>query len=153
VGAVALAALVAWVLGSAEGYFLPSLVSSGLTLIVMAASLALRRPLVAWTSSVARRWPRDWYWHDRVRPAYSEVTALWLMVFALRLGFQSILFYQGDASLLAAANLLTGWPVTIGLLVVSYLYGTWRLKNLRGPSVQEFETGAPEPWLGQKTGF
>jgi hypothetical protein len=29
-----------------------------------------------------------------------------------------------------------GWPATIVLLVVSYLYGTWRLRNLSGPSTK-----------------
>jgi hypothetical protein len=50
-------------------------------------------------------------------------------------------------------NILLGWPATILLLVVSYLYGTWRLQNLSGPSVEEFEQGAKPPWDGQRRGF
>jgi len=39
------------------------------------------------------------------------------------------------------------------LLVVSYLYGIWRLGNLEGPSVEEFKLGQEPPWEGQKRGF
>ena len=122
-------------------------------MLLMAVSLVAGRPLVAWTSHLARRWPRDWYWHPRVRPAYSEVTWLWLVVFALRLALQWAVLGRQQPALLAATNLLTGWPVTIILLVISYLYGTWRLRGLAGPSVDEFKAGAAPPWTGQRRGF
>jgi hypothetical protein len=38
-------------------------------------------------------------------------------------------------------------------LIASYLYGTWRLRNLGGPSVEEFKSGAEPPWEGQQRGF
>ncbi len=152
-GGVLLATLAAKLLDRAEGFFIPSLVSSGVTLVLMVFSLAVRRPLVAWTSYLARRWPREWYWHPQVRPAYTEVTWLWLLVFAGRLALQLRLLGNEDPTLLAAANLLGGWPVTIVLLIVSYLYGTWRLRQLRGPSVAEFQDNSPPPWSGQQSGF
>jgi hypothetical protein len=152
-GGVGLAVLVAWLLGRAEGYFLPGLVTSAGTLVVMVVSLIARRPLVAWTSFLARRWPLPWYWHPRVRPAYTEVTWLWLVVLGARLGLQLILFQRAEPVLLAVANLLGGWPATIVLLVITYLYGTWRLQRLGGPSVDEFKAGAEPPWQGQRRGF
>ena len=152
-GAVVLAILVSRLLGRAEGYFLPGIVTGGLTVIVAMISVVAGRPLVAWTSYIYRRWPLEWYWHPRVRPAYSEVTGLWAVFFAARLVLQLSLFQEEAAGLLAAANLLTGWPATIVLLVISYLYGTWRLRRLGGPSVEEFKAGAEPPWAGQQRGF
>lgn len=152
-GGVGLAVLIAWLLGRAEGYFLPGLVTSAGTLVAMAISLIARRPLVAWTSFLARRWPLPWYWHPRVRPAYTEVTWLWLVVMGARLGLQLILFQRAEPLLLAVANLLGGWPATILLLIVTYLYGTWRLQQLGGPSVDEFKAGADPPWQSQRRGF
>lgn len=55
--------------------------------------------------------------------------------------------------MLALLNLLTGWPAIVLLLIVTYVYGIWRLQNLGGPSVEEFKAGAPPPWQGQKKGF
>jgi hypothetical protein len=70
----------------------------------------------------------------KVRPAHSEVTWMWVLSFGLRLLLQFNLFQEEAASLLGIVQLLTGWPATIILLIVSYLYGTWRLRNLGGPS-------------------
>ena len=153
VGGVVLAAVVAQLLGRAEGYFLPAIVTGGGTLVVCVVSVIVRRPLVAWTSYLARGWPLAWYWHPKVRPAYSEVTWLWVVVFAVRLSLQLALFQGAAPELLAVVNVAMGWPTTIVLLVISYLYGTWRLRHLSGPSIEEFKQGAKPPWTGQQRGF
>ena len=153
VGAVVLAIVVTQLLGRAEGYFLPGMMTGALTVLGCLVSVLAGRPLVAWTSYIARRWPLDWYWHPRIRPAYNEVTLAWAVFFAIRLGLQWSLFQEQAAGLLAAINVITGWPATIALLVISYLYGTWRLRHLRGPSVEEFRAGAEPPWTGQRRGF
>lgn len=152
-GSVALAIALALLLGRTEGYFIPGIVNSGITVALALVSLIIRKPMVAWTSYLARRWPLEWYWHARVRPAYTEVTLAWILFFALRLFWQVNLFQRQDTGYLALVNALTGWPATIVLLIVSYLYGTWRLATLRGPSVEEFRNNAPAPWQGQRRGF
>ena len=152
-GGVALAAAVAYLLGRAEGFFLPTIITGGITLLLALVSVLVGRPMVAYTSYVARRWPLDWYWHPKVRPSYSEVTWMWVVFFGLRLLLQFNLFQQEAASLLGIVQFLTGWPATILLLIASYLYGTWRLRNLGGPSVEEFKSGAEPPWEGQQRGF
>ena len=153
IGAVVLAILIAKLLGRAEGYFLPGIITGGLTVIGCLASVIAGRPLVAWTSYIARRWPLPWYWHPKVRPAYNEVTLAWTVFFAIRLALQWSLFQEQAAGLLGIIQVVTGWPATIALLVISYLYGTWRLRNLKGPSVEEFRAGAEPPWTGQRRGF
>jgi hypothetical protein len=152
-GGVALAAAVAYLLGRAEGFFLPTIVTGALTFILCLVSVLVRRPMVVFTSYIARRWPLDWYWHPKVRPAYSEVTGMWVVFFGLRLLLQLNLFQQEAASLLGIVQFLTGWPATIILLIISYLYGTWRLRELGGPSVEEFKSNAEPPWEGQQRGF
>jgi hypothetical protein len=153
IGSVGLAIAIVWLLGRAEGYFLPGLVSGGMTVALGLFSLIIRRPFVAWSSFIARRWPLDWYWHPRVRPAYTEVTIVWTIFFAARLLWQVSLFQAQAADQLVFINALLGWPALIILLVLSYLFGTWRLKNLKGPSVEEFKNQAPPPWRGQQRGF
>jgi hypothetical protein len=153
VGSVAVAIGIAWFLGKSEGFFLPGLISGSMTLLLAIVSLLIRRPMVAWTSYLARRWPLDWYWHPLIRPAYSEVTFAWIIFFTARLLLQFSLFENHNMSLLAVANFITGWPATILLLIASYLYGTWRLAQLRGPSVEEFRNNTPAPWQSQRRGF
>lgn len=153
VGSVAVAIGIVWILGKSEGFFLPGLISGSMTLLLTIVSLVIRRPVVAWTSFIARRWPLDWYWHPQVRPAYSETTFAWAIFFAARLFLQYSVYQSEDVSLLAVTNFFTGWPFTILLLILTYLYGTWRLVQLKGPSVEEFKNNIPPPWQGQRRGF
>jgi hypothetical protein len=152
-GSVGLAIAIALLLGRSEGFFIPGIINGGLTVALALVSLIIRKPMVAWTSYLARRWPLDWYWHERIRPAYTEVTVAWLLYFALKLWWQASLFQANAVNELTLVNTLTGWPATIALLIVSYLYGTWRLAQLGGPSVDEFKNNTPAPWIGQRRGF
>jgi len=151
--ATALALLSALGSDRAEGYFLPNLVNGGLTALICLISVLIGRPLVALSSHLARGWPLAWYWHPKVRPAYSEVTSAWGVFFSLRLAIQWALFQRAGAASLGVVTVVLGWPATIVLLVASYLYGTWRLQTLNGPSVEEFGEDAPPPWQGQQRGF
>jgi hypothetical protein len=152
-GSVGFAVGLAWFFGRSEGYFLPGILNGGIATALAAVSLLIGKPMVAWTSYLARRWPLDWYWHEKVRPAYSEVTGFWVLFFALRLYWQVVLYQEKDINQLALVNILTGWPAIILLLVFSYLYGSWRLVRLGGPSVEEFRNNLPQPWTGQLRGF
>jgi uncharacterized integral membrane protein len=152
-GSVGLAIALACLFGSNEGYFIPGIINGGLTVALALFSLITRKPMVAWTSYIARRWPLDWYWHERVCPAYSEVTVAWLVFFTIRFIWQVMLFQLQDTAQLVFVNAITGWPAIILLLIGSYLYGTWRLAHLGGPSVDEFKNNIPAPWLGQRRGF
>jgi len=152
-GATAFAILAAQLSNQAGGFFLPNLITDGLTILACLVSAFVKRPLVALTSHLVRQWPLEWYWHQKVRPAYTEVTLAWAVFFALRLMIKWLLFQEMEATVLGVLNVLLGWPATILLLVLSYLYGTWRLQNLGGPSVEEFKGDAAPPWEGQQRGF
>lgn len=152
-GGVTIASTTAILLDRGEGFFLPGMASGTVTSAVCLMSVIVRRPLVAWTSFIARRWPLAWYWHPRIRPAYNEVTLAWFVFFGGRLLLQVVLFRRGATGALAVTNLVLGWPAMIVLLAASYLYGLWRLRALGGPSVEEFKSGASEPWSGQRKGF
>ena len=150
---VAIAAFTASLLGRVQGFFVPSIVSGGFSVFLCVFSILIKRPLVAYTSFVTRRWPLKWYWHPKVRPAYNEVTWIWFIFFVLRLILQLNLIQDERTGLSGVFQILTGWPATIILLIISYLYGIWRLHKLGGPSVEEFKAGVEPPWEGQKRGF
>ena len=150
---VALAAGLAYLTRSAASYFIPAIITSGLLLTLALASLVAGKPMAAWVSHLTRGWPLEWFWREDVKPAYGEVTWFWASFFLMRLVVQIALFQQGDALRLAWANTLLGWPVTIPVLILSYLYGIWRLRHLGGPGVQEFQAKKGPPWQGQTRGF
>ncbi len=151
--AAALAGVFALISDSAAGFFLPSLITSGLTVILLAGSVLIKRPLAAITSHLTRGWPLAWYWQDRVLPAYSEVTLFWVVSFGARLGLEYWLYVRDAVNSLALVQTILSWPYTILVLIVSYLYGLRRLQKLGGPSVEEFKRGSEPPWQGQQRGF
>lgn len=152
-GAALLAVGLRFLLDRTEAFFLPTIISGGLTTVIFFLSILIKRPAVAFTSHIARQWPLEWYWHPKVRPAYSEVTAFWAFFSAIKLAGQVYFYLQGDTDALALFNLVTGWPALIILLAFSYIYGLRRLKKLEGPSVEEFKENSPPPWEGQSRGF
>jgi hypothetical protein len=147
------ATAIAYLLDDESSFFLPGIFSSSITFLVALVSILWGRPMVAWTSFLARRWPWNWYWHPQVRPAYTEVTWFWALYFLLRLLLQLGFFIRGQVAALSIVNFLLSWPATLLLLVFSYLYGNRRLQRLAGPSVIEYQEGKSPPWESQQRGF
>ena len=150
---VTIASGLAYLTKNAANYFIGSIVSSSLLFISALASLFIDKPLAAWASHLSRGWPLGWYWRKDVKPAYREVTWFWTVLILMRLIIQCVLFLGGEVTKLAWTNVLLGWPVTLFVLVISYIYGIWRLNQLHGPGVDEFKAGEKPPWKGQSRGF
>jgi hypothetical protein len=140
-------------LGQSRAFFLPPIVIAGFTGTACLVSFFLGQPVAAWTSHLARKWPRDWYWHPQVKPAYSEVTLVWGVIIISRLILMINLYQGSSTETLGFFQVVTGWPGTALILMLSYIYGMWRLKKLEGPSVTEFVGQMEPPWEGQKRGF
>ena len=151
--AIGFAALLALRSGRAESYFLPGIIGAGAGAAAGLVSVIARRPLAGWSSWMYRRWPIEWFWRDDVRPAYTLVTWIWIVFFAMRAGVQAVLFAQERPELLAVAKVVTSWPLIIPLLIVSYVVGNRRLHSLGGPNVDEFMAGAEPPFQGGQRGF
>jgi len=150
---VGLASGLALITKNASNYFIGAAVGSGVFFLVAVISLTIGKPMAAYASHLSRGWPLNWFWRKDIKPAYREVTFFWAVFFLMRLIIQIILIRKANPDQLVWANTLLGWPVTLIILVSSYIYGTWRLKNLGGPGVDEFIEGKEPPWEGQKKGF
>lgn len=151
--AVVMASAFALIAGQAKNFLLPDLIGNGLILLACLTSLVFNRPLAAWLSHLTRGWQIKWYWREDILPAYREATLMWLVFFLLRLIFLSILFINNQTSLLFLANIVLGFPFTLFVLTLTYVYGILRLRHLGGPSVDEFINQSPQPWQGQRKGF
>lgn len=139
--------------GEARTYFLPGIVTGAVTSGVILISIAVRRPFVAWSSWATRQWPLEWYWHDRVRPAYTSTSWMWFGFFSVRTSAQGWLYASDQTAVLGVVRAVTGWPGLLALLVATYAFGTRILAKLEGPSIDEFLAGSPPPWKSQTSGF
>lgn len=150
---VIIAATYAYIAGNAENYFLPGLLLNAIFLIATIVSLIIGKPIAALASHLLRGWELKWFWRNDIKPAYREVTVFWLIFLFLRLAFQVSIFIEGDIIKLFWARTLLGVPTNTLVLIISYIYGVWRLKNLKGPGIHEFREGKEPPWEGQVRGF
>lgn len=138
---------------NASNFFLPDIISNGFILALTLGSLIIDKPIAAYVSHLTRGWSLAWFFRKDVKPAYREVSYLWLIFFLLRSIIQINLYLTNNVNALGIASFLTGLPATIFILTLSYIYGMWRLQNLKGPSVDEFNQNKQPPYQGQKKGF
>jgi hypothetical protein len=150
---VALAAGISSLTNSAASFFLPDIIGGGISFVAAIVSVFIKRPLAALSSHLTRGWALSWYQHQNILPAYAEVTWGWAIFLGLRLALQIQTYLTGSTETVGIVQIASGWPALILVLIASYLYGIWRLGNLAGPSVAEFEAEIPPPWKGQQRGF
>jgi intracellular septation protein A len=143
----------AYLADNATNYFLPGIVTNAFILILSVITLIVDKPLAAYASHLTRGWKLDWFWRKDVKPAYREVTYMWSLFFLVRTIIQITLFLSNNVDALVWANTIMGLPVTIAVLTVSYVYGIWRLRNLKGPGIDEYLENKTAPFRGQTRGF
>jgi hypothetical protein len=145
---VAIAVSVAIATGSPEGFFWPRVVTSAGWALALVGTVMARRPAIAFLAHTLYRLPWSWLTHDRVRPAYSEVTLGWAAWSAVRAVVYGFLILAGEAALLAGLSLALAW-VPFVLVWASYRYVAWRLVGLNAPGLDEVEPAAEGVWAGR----
>jgi hypothetical protein len=143
----------AFLADNASNYFLPGIITNAFVLLLSIVTLIIDKPLAAYASHLTRGWKLDWFWREDVKPAYREVTIMWSLFFLIRTIIQVTLFLSDNVDALVWANTLMGLPVTVAVLVLSYIYGIWRLRKLKGPGIDEYLENKTAPFRGQTRGF
>jgi hypothetical protein len=143
----------AFLADNASNYFLPGIITNAFILLLSIVTLIIDKPLAAYASHLTRGWKLDWFWREDVKPAYREVTIMWSLFFLIRTIIQVTLFLSDNVDALVWANTLMGLPVTVAVLVLSYIYGIWRLRKLKGPGIDEYLENKTAPFRGQTRGF
>jgi hypothetical protein len=111
---IAIGAYIAWKSGDAKDVYLPGMLLTVGYVLGMVVSILIGRPLVGWLWSVTLDGGATrWYDNVRLRKAFVWLTALWAIVYALKLGVQVLLYRDSSADsddLLGIARLALGWP-------------------------------------------
>jgi uncharacterized membrane protein len=143
----------AFVANNATNFFLPDIITNGFILVVSVVSLVVNKPIAAYLSHLTRGWTLNWFWRKDILPAYREVTYMWTAFFLIRTIIQVVLFIGNDVNSLLWTSTIMGLPATFLILTISYVYGIWRLKQLGGPGIDEFDANKKPPYRGQNRGF
>ena len=150
---IGIATLFVVVMGNVSDYFLPGIIGSVALVIVTSISLLIKRPLPMLLSHLTRGWTFSWFLRKDIYPAYFETGVLWLVFFTGRALFQIIFYLTDNVGGLTLMTTIFGLPLTIGILIITYVYGIYRLKTLNGPGIEEYDQGAEPPFKGQTRGF
>jgi hypothetical protein len=139
---VGVAALIAYLTGSARGYFLFGIWSSLLYAGAFLLSVVVRWPLagVVWATlnSTGMGWRAD-----RVsRRYYDLATVVWAVVFGARFVVQHWLYAKNDVAWLGIARIAMGWPLT----AIAALVTVWAVRkaDLRLKALLDKESEAGE---------
>jgi uncharacterized membrane protein len=143
----------AFVANNATNFFLPDIITNGFILVLSIGSLIINKPIAAYLSHLTRGWTLAWFWRKDIIPAYREVTYMWTAFFLIRTIIQVVLFIGNDVNALLWTSTIMGLPATFLILTISYVYGIWRLKQLGGPGIDEFDAKKQPPYRGQNRGF
>lgn len=152
-GFILLAAGLAYLNQNSSNYFLPGIISNVFILVVSLVSILFEKPLAAYLSHITRGWPMAWFDRKDIKPAYMEVTLFWLFMFFIRSMIEIYFYFVNYKEGLIALDTIIGIPGLLIVLALSYVYGIIRLKNLKGPGVDEFIEGKEPPFIGQNKGF
>lgn len=111
-GGIAVAAALAAFSGQAKRYFLPGILLNAGYAAVAFGSIAVRRPLLGYVTSLIDRGYAHWREEPGLRRAAMWSTALWGLVFTLRGAVQGYLYVHNDVHWLAPVKLGMGLPLT-----------------------------------------
>jgi len=120
--AVAISALIAYLVGASKGYFLLGIWMSLFWAIVFAASVVIRRPVVGYIWGWVHTQDRG-AWRDvrRAVRAFDIATLVWVLVFTSRFVVQHHLYDADQTGWLGFARIAMGWPLTAVAALVTYL--------------------------------
>ncbi|MBX7451509.1 DUF3159 domain-containing protein [Mycobacterium sp. G7A2] len=120
--AVAISALIAYLVGASKGYFLLGIWMSLFWAIVFAASVVIRRPVVGYIWGWVHTQDRG-AWRDvrRAVRAFDIATLVWVLVFTSRFVVQHHLYDADQTGWLGVARIAMGWPLTAVAALVTYL--------------------------------
>lgn len=128
--------------GSTEGFFWPKVLTNAAIFLVLAGSVAFKKPAIGFLLETVMQVPSKWWQHARVRPALSEWTLVWALTAALKAVVYLLLILAGRDGALLGVSVAFGYPLTAFLALGGYVYIRWRLKRLGAPDMDAFRMPA-----------
>ncbi|MEY3278688.1 MAG: hypothetical protein RLZZ426_1174 [Actinomycetota bacterium] len=117
---MALAAFVTTKTGKAEDFYLPGILINGAYAIAVGFSIAIKRPVFGYVIGALTQDLTGWRSDPQKYRLYRLITWWWVGSYSLRLIVLLPLYFAGNVEALGTAKLITGWPLNIAVMWVSY---------------------------------
>lgn len=135
---VAIAALIAYKVGEAKGFFLYGIWTSGVLGAAFLVSMLVRWPAVGVIWGTLNGHGMGWRSDPQSRRDYDIATAAWTLVFVARVVVQQWLYTVDQTTMLGIARIAMGYPLT----AIALLVAVWavRRSDRRQKATEEAET-------------
>ncbi|GAA1634835.1 DUF3159 domain-containing protein [Catellatospora bangladeshensis] len=118
---IALGAWMAWDSGKEVDFYLPGIWIIIGQIVVLVGSILIGHPAVGWFWSVVANGGRnDWRDNARLVRVFTQLTALWAAVFAVKVVVQGSLWMAEQGTALGIARIVMGTPLFALLLVITF---------------------------------
>jgi len=121
--AVGIAAFIAARTGQAEDFYLLNIARNSGGALLCAGSVLVRRPVIGYAWRFIAEIPPAWRERKSLIRAFSLISLVWALMFAIRAGVQIWLWSQHNADALGWASLAMGWPMFGACLLFTVWYG------------------------------
>jgi hypothetical protein len=121
--AVGIAAFIAARTGQAEDFYLLNIARNTGGALLCAGSVLIRRPVIGYAWRFISEIPPAWRESKPLVRAFSLISLVWALMFAIRAGVQIYLWSQHNADALGWASLAMGWPMFGACLLFTVWYG------------------------------
>jgi len=118
---IALTAVLSLVTNRAENNFLPGIIINCVVLLILLVSILVRWPLIGVVIGLLMDESTAWRGDKVKRRALTLATWIWVIPSAIRVAVQVPLYLAERADLLAATKLLTGIPLYVGALWLTWM--------------------------------
>ena len=109
--------------GTTTGYFAPGLVVNGAYGLAFLGSVLIGRPLAGIFARETYPFPPEMVASITFRRVFSQISLVWAAYLLLRTAIRVIALLRTSVELFLVVNVLTGVPLTVGIMAWSIWYG------------------------------
>jgi intracellular septation protein A len=115
--------------GSTTGYFAPGLIVNGAYGLAFLGSVLIGRPLAGVFARETYPFSPEMVASLTFRRVFSQISLVWATYLLLRTGIRMIALLRTSVELFLVINVLTGIPLTVGIMAWSIWYGHRRFST------------------------
>lgn len=117
---MAIAAFVTTKTGKAEDFYLPGILVNAAYAVVVGLTIVFKHPFFGYVIGALTQDLTGWRNDPAKVKLYTSITWWWVGSYVLRLAVQLPLYFAQNVEALGTAKLITGWPLNIAVMWVTY---------------------------------
>jgi len=143
---VAIGAFLAWRTGDAKNFYLPGILLTLGQVVVLIASVAVRRPIIGYVWGVlANGGKHDWFGNSRLFRTFQWLTLVWAASLFIRAGVQGWLYLADEANAIGVVRIVISWPI----YAATFAFTAWAVHRVTSAQHLEAEAAAAAAEAGQ----